>query len=120
MLTLLLAVITAGGCRSESFAHKTKLAFCNAALVTATPFHVFPIERDRSSMIRLERGIALAQLERTSDARSDFAAALRFMVNKGQASWLRDEHLRRIARLRGTRTEALWRSVLDGLIADEY
>ncbi|SHI08843.1 hypothetical protein [Marivita hallyeonensis] len=109
-LTLMTAGLMAGACRQDRYQGEKKLRFCNISLTAAEPFKIFPIERAKGSIIHLERGIALAQMEHDEDAIDAFAqAVISSRVTRG--SFERELH-KRMRGLEDERIVALWNSVV--------
>jgi hypothetical protein len=115
-LLILLSGFTAGlmaaACKKDRHEAEKKVRYCSISLAAGAWADLLPLERARRSMIRLERAIALAQVERTDEARVDFKRAIDVMLSS-RISWLQEDHMRRIARLENKQIEALWLSVLD-------
>jgi len=116
VLLLLISGFTAGlmaaACKKDRHVAEKTVRYCSISLAAGAWADLLPLERARRSMIRLERAIALAQAERTEEARVDFKISIDVML-RSRVSWLEEDHKRRIARLGNKQIEALWLSVLD-------
>ena len=106
----LTAGLMSSACQKDRYEGKKKLRFCNISLAAGGWVAVFPLERVKRSMTRLEKGIALSQLGREREALEAFEGAIRDARADG-GPWERNLH-RRMARLEDQRALALWASVV--------
>ena len=66
------AGMSAGGCRKKTEPSK-KLGYCNVTIVSGA---IVPGSAERRSILYFERGIALSQLDRMTEASRDFRRAI--------------------------------------------
>ena len=106
----LTAALTGAACGKDRYEGAKKLRFCTISLVASRGFELSPVQKAKGAFLHLERGIALAQLEREEEARIAFARAIE-NARGADGPW--GEQLReRMDRLNDPRAVALWQDAL--------
>ncbi len=87
--TGMLTSLTAAACQKEKYQGQKKLRFCTISMMSGMWLDISTLERSKRSEIRLERGIAFAQLLREQDALDVFKDSLDDVRNKDTHQFIR-------------------------------
>ncbi|MEM8980405.1 MAG: hypothetical protein AAGD04_13035 [Pseudomonadota bacterium] len=78
----MIAGFAAGPCQQDRYVGAKKLQYCNISLTLGSWIQVFAIERQRSAVLYLEKGIALVELGRFPEAQMAFETAVEKLGTK--------------------------------------
>lgn len=105
-LSAMTAGITGGACQSDDRQASAKLRYCTISLTAGAWMRLVPSERAKSADLRLESGIALAELGREDEALVAFQTALRD-ARLREGPYAQRLH-QRMAQVQDPGTRALW------------
>ncbi len=109
-VTGLLSGLTASACKNDRYEGVKKLRYCNVSIAAGAWMDLSRTERSKGSIVHLERGIALAQLDQEQDAINAFKRAL---IDSKAATQSRTDRLKkRIVEEPNPKVHVLWEQIL--------